>query len=439
MRKIIKKIALLLVSAAVLLQGAVAATIDVNEEAKLTISFLGISGASFSIYRVAEVSEDLKFTLTENFEGYSVSLSGLDNEGWTDLAGTLSSYVKRDKPAADGSGKTGSGGTVTFSALKTGLYLVVGSSVVKSGYTYKPEPFLVCLPNRNTDGEWEYSVTAVPKYTKTKNSSGGTGGNKGGGSGGTGDDGGDNSVDEESIETYMDRTVRKVWEDNNSADRPSEVVAQLLRDGSIYDEVTLSDENSWTYSWTDLDGEYIWDIVEKDAPEGYTVLCKVDKNVYVLTNTKSDIEDSGEDVEKDREKDKDNGIENDRDKDNGVDDGDGNPGSNPRDNNGDNNGDNPGSNSGSGTDDNKNNNGTDGGDGNSGSDGSDGGSDNGETSKSADKADIPELPNGGQEEEAPSLPQTGVQWLPVPIMAGIGILLFLLGLFGRMRQNEGNK
>ena len=54
--------------------------------------------------------------------------------------------------------------------LKLGLYLAVGRKLVKSGYTYTTEPFLVALPNLDRENNaWVYNVTATPKHTQTEN------------------------------------------------------------------------------------------------------------------------------------------------------------------------------------------------------------------------------------------------------------------------------
>ena len=77
------------------------------------------------------------------------------------------------------------------------------------------------------------------------------------------------------------RTVTKVWDDQNNNDRkrPSNIQVQLMYDGNVYDMVTLSETNHWTYTWTELpkysdvaaNTEYVYTVKEVDVPAGYTV------------------------------------------------------------------------------------------------------------------------------------------------------------------------
>ena len=54
---------------------------------------------------------------------------------------------------------------------------------------------------------------------------------------------------------YGQRTVRKVWRDNNAADRPTAIQVTLYAANSPYSvgaTVELNAGNAWTYTWTDL-------------------------------------------------------------------------------------------------------------------------------------------------------------------------------------------
>ena len=77
----------------------------------------------------------------------------------------------------------------------------------------------------------------------------------------------------------------KVWDDEAGSDRPAEVVVQLLRDGEVYDTVTLNAENNWRYTWSDLDDSYTWTVVEEEC-KGYTVSVERDGITFVVTNTR---------------------------------------------------------------------------------------------------------------------------------------------------------
>lgn len=86
-----------------------------------------------------------------------------------------------------------------------------------------------------------------------------------------------------------DVTAVKVWagEDKN---RPSSVTVQLY-DGAekCGDEVTLSAENNWTYTWKGLvlkhDTEHAYSVQEVSVPDNYKVTYAVDGTITTITNT----------------------------------------------------------------------------------------------------------------------------------------------------------
>lgn len=85
---------------------------------------------------------------------------------------------------------------------------------------------------------------------------------------------------------YTQITVRKVWDDQNDPNRPDHITAKLLRDGEDYAEVELSEANNWTYTWSELDKNSKWSVVEKEVPFGYTASYETVGNVTTITNTK---------------------------------------------------------------------------------------------------------------------------------------------------------
>lgn len=236
--------------------------IDINKTASLTL-INQCSGTDFHIYKVASVGPDLYFTRTERFKKYDVSLNQTSEEGWKNTASALSGYAARDNLTPDVSGTVGSDGSLVFSNLTPGLYLVIGETGInKEGYTYKPQPFLICLPNKTPANEaWQYDVTAKPKCDITPPVTPGT--------------------------DYVTRKVMKVWNDGNQTERPASVTVQLLRNGQVWAEVTLSAQNDWRYTWDNLDSSYQWQIVEKNVPDGYSVGTAQEGNIFIITNTKN--------------------------------------------------------------------------------------------------------------------------------------------------------
>ena len=56
-----------------------------------------------------------------------------------------------------------SGGTVSFSDLKVGLYLVMQAGRGSGDSKFEIAPFLVSIPYHNPDGTWNYDVSAQSK------------------------------------------------------------------------------------------------------------------------------------------------------------------------------------------------------------------------------------------------------------------------------------
>ena len=249
-------------------QGAWAASrIDTERDVSLTLHYQkdqAVPGVEFSLYRVAGVSDAAAFQLTGDFAAYRVSLENLTSAGWQDLAETLASYAARDGLEPFDSGTTDSNGILRFPARKTsmqtGLYLVTGKSHSYGGRTYTPSPFLITLPDLDSETDkWVYDVTADPKYTWE---------------------------DEGHERDSVNRKVLKIWaDDGNEEKRPQSIVVQLLRNGKVWDTVTLNEKNGWRYLWTDLDADDDWRVVEKEVPDGYTVSIGREGITFVVTNT----------------------------------------------------------------------------------------------------------------------------------------------------------
>lgn len=345
--------------------------INLNKDVSLNISYQAdsapLSGAVFSIYLVAQVDEYGYLTATDDFKDYYVDITGKDDAAWRAQASTLEGYVLRDKIAPTDSGTTDKDGKLTLPTgdkkLTPGLYLVLGSRHTQGNYRYDATPAFIMLPTTNHEtNSWQYTVSIAPKYESSKTPSGG------------GDDSGSDTVK---------RKVLKVWQDDgNQNQRPKQITVQLLRDGEVYQTVTLTAKDNWRHTWDNLSDEYKWTLVEK-ATAGYTGTVTKDGITFVVTNTYNTPKDPDNPDTPDTPDKPDN-----PDKPNNPD----NPDTPDKP-------DTPG-----------------GGDGNNGGDG--GGNNGGGTTDS---------PRAG----GPELPQTGQLWWPVPIMLFAGLLLVILGLAQR--------
>lgn len=271
--KIKKKLTAVLCSlmAALLLlpvQALAAGSIDIGREVQLTISYqdgkTALSGAAFDIYRVASVDAAGELTPVSPFDQFNVDIRGKNDAVWKALASTLEGYVLRDAVEPTSSGKTNTQGLLTFSDLEQGLYLVLGHRHTQGGRVYDAAPFMVLLPTQDTEAnEWLYAVTVNPKHDS-------------------------HPEPDEPDEDTITRKVLKVWADKgHEKDRPQEVIVQLLRDGTVFDTVTLNAANNWRYTWDRLDDHYTWTVVEKEL-EDYTVTVTQEGVTFVVTNSYSE-------------------------------------------------------------------------------------------------------------------------------------------------------
>ncbi len=252
---------------------AFAGTIDTDRDSTLTITYRDgdkpLSGAAFDLYRAADIDSDGKRTPAGAFQEYPVDWKSNDQKAWKELATTLEGQIAlRDDVKPVASGKTDADGRLEFgkeSPLKPGLYLVIGHPHRQDGRIYTAQSFMVQLPSLDKKGDWMYDITV-----NTKHDSRPTGGG-GGGGGGT--------------SQSVSRKVLKVWNDDGSEqNRPQSVTVHLLRDGEIYDTVTLREADNWRYEWPNLSDKYHWTVAEQVEGD-YYVSVSLEGITYVVTNT----------------------------------------------------------------------------------------------------------------------------------------------------------
>ncbi len=239
--------------------------IDQTKDVSLTLQAVydgeALPGATFELYYVASATGNVVFKLAGDFASCPVSFSNLDIASWNAMALTLAGYAKDhslkplDQATTDAAGRLKFPATV--SSLKPGLYLVTDGSCTVGDYQYEAAPFLICLPNRSSiDSAWEYSVTAYPKYTRR-----------------------------EIVTPPISIHVQKLWDDKGYEDgRPEKITVKLLKDGKLYDRVSLSKSNNWRYTWDDLDATAEWLVVEI-TPDGYTMSVSRTDDTFLITNT----------------------------------------------------------------------------------------------------------------------------------------------------------
>lgn len=209
-------------------------------------------GAEFRLYQVGQWDGEGGFTWLDSLEETQINWDDLEN-----LAATLAPYAGELTPAR--TGKTGQDGKVTFSGLEAGVYLVLGEPYRVGQMTCTPSPVLISLPSGG-----ENHVSANVKYEETPDTPG----------------------------TTTTVKVQKVWS-GQETDRPREITVQLLKNGAVYDTVTLNADNNWRHTWTGLSKDALWQVVEQSVPEGYTVSISKDGLTFTIINTCSPPEEPG--------------------------------------------------------------------------------------------------------------------------------------------------
>ena len=237
--------------------------IDTGKSCSLAIVYRSdeetYDGLTVEIFYVASLGSDLQFSLTNRFAAYPIKVNGIQTQTeWDEVRTTLEMYIAADEIQPDASGITDENGQTLFSALKTGLY-----------YFRHIDPpdrdvpafstGLVVIPGLDENGKWMYDLTVFPKPAPKEPS-------------------------------YKTMKIVKEWKDGgeNTNKRPASINAEIYRDGVLYEQVTLSSQNNWTYTW-ETDGEYRWTVIESVVPDGYSVTTTLKDNVFFITNTNEDV------------------------------------------------------------------------------------------------------------------------------------------------------
>ena len=230
---------------------------DPEQTGSIRLNYSAVDNAEFKVYRAGEITDNWEFVLTGAFQDIPADLNDLDTEAMTELSETLAAYAAADGIEPDYSGRTDENGQVVFEGLTKGLYLIIGESVIWDGMRYDPVPFLLTVPSQDAEGAWNYQTEADVKY--------------------------ETSVPEKEETEYK---VVKYWVGDGSGNaRPVQITVDILRDGILYDTQTLTAENNWSYSWTAEDNGSVWQVVEREISDHYTVKVEKNKTMFLLTNT----------------------------------------------------------------------------------------------------------------------------------------------------------
>lgn len=243
--------------------------ISVSQKCSLTATY-AYSGDAFSdqpvsLYKIADLSSDYRYTLTDDFQATHLQLNGISSVGeWDAIRTTLEAYVTANRIEAAMVQSTDANGRAFFQNLTPGLYMVASAQRFKDDVRYDFASALVVAPDLNEDGSWNYDVNVKPKGVA------------------------DNFTGEKT-----EYKVLKLWKDaGKSSERPDSVEAYILRNGEIVDVAILSDANNWSYVWDAEDDGGVWQAVEKNVPDGYVMTVEKHATTFVIINSIADEPDT---------------------------------------------------------------------------------------------------------------------------------------------------
>lgn len=134
------------------------------------------SKGEFALYKVAELSENGGYSLTEDFKDSGVTTDKKNSEELGTLAKELTFYVNEKNLSAVKTVTINKSNSTTISELPLGIYLLVASPIEKEGFQYETSPVLIFLPTQievddwgdNGASYWEYDIVIAPKYEKVE-------------------------------------------------------------------------------------------------------------------------------------------------------------------------------------------------------------------------------------------------------------------------------
>ena len=224
-----------------------------NGSASLTLQ-LPAASDSVKLYFVADMDGQTHITMKDEYKALGVSLDDAESQDeWAEKASIMSTQLINSgiEPTV---ASTDENNRVRFENLAFGIYLVVVDECANDTMKYTVSPNFISVPN-STDGEtWIYDVNATLKYEAKPTV----------------------------IPERVRYTVRKQWtNDGIGESRPEELKVKILNrvtetaEWNEIEEVTLSEANTWSYSWdAEADGSE-WD-VQEEALSNYAIE-KIDK------------------------------------------------------------------------------------------------------------------------------------------------------------------
>lgn len=212
-----------------------------------------------SLYKVADFTNgiDSGVVLTDDFKDFDINLSSVDSSAEAEKSAMdCLAYINEKNLSSMQTLISDDSGIVEFKDLEKGVYLITQTGDESAPYEFSSSPFFVQLPKTDENGNILFEITTSPKNGVTYPQ-----------------------------ETY-EVSVVKLWKDNNNRDntRPESIEVGLYGNEELIETVTLSDINNWSYIWSDLSKDIVWDVKEMVIPDNYRMSVENNQNQFTITN-----------------------------------------------------------------------------------------------------------------------------------------------------------
>ncbi|WP_195619718.1 Cna B-type domain-containing protein [Clostridium paraputrificum] len=227
--------------------------IDKTYEGKL------LENINVKLYKVADFTDNSRseIVMKDAFKDFELDIDKLvSSDALEESARLCESFIREHSIKPLATIITDENGKAVFSDISDGIYLVMQSQVNSDEYTVTSVPFYVQVPFVDKDGNVNYQVTTYPKNEVVY------------------------------PEDMDELSVIKIWKDNNNKDkmRPDYIEVGLYGNGQLKETVVLNNLNNWSYTWSDLSKDVVWNVEEIRVPDNYRMTSERNQNHITITN-----------------------------------------------------------------------------------------------------------------------------------------------------------
>ena len=218
-----------------------------------------LENINVQFYKVADFTDNSRreIVMKDAFKDFELDIDKLvSSDALEESARLCESFIREHSIKPLATTITDKNGNAVFSNISDGIYLVMQSQVNYDEYTVTSVPFYVQVPFVDKDGNVNYQVTTYPK-------------------------------NEVVYPEEMDElSVVKIWKDNNNKDkmRPDYIEVGLYGNGQLKETVVLNNLNNWSYTWSDLSKDVVWNVEEINVPDNYRMTSERNQNHITITN-----------------------------------------------------------------------------------------------------------------------------------------------------------